>query len=305
MSQSGPSPRSQPQQSCSDRSRTGHCAGTIHPLQMTLTGSRRPAAQNEPVPTCGKLGGGHNVGNWPGEPDDIVTVTFDLRGQKAVLSFSEEKMSVEEEPALVSVQPLLEVDLVSPGSEGVGSNDTIPPPEEEWSPISHVQLDQELEGGEPDKPQGPRFRREVEAKPVIEDDELPSGISAARLSATSNWHAAPVTGGGERSYIKVRQRLDEALRHAVSRIEEDPQNVDVIIQYLGWDGSCTQGADLDGQPFELSIDRVKQIVDGAIDRLSKDQFVPQAIEEAIMLAKTSVPMLDNEVCNVLLNAKLR
>ena len=127
--------------------------------------------------------------------------------------------------------------------------------------------------------------------------------SNAALDAGANRPATLTKPGAERSQGQVPDRLDEALRYAVARIEEDPRNVDAIIRHLGWDGRYARNEDV-GEPPGLPPERVKQIVGRAIDRMRQDEFIPQVVEQSISLAERSVPILDIELCNALLNAKL-
>jgi hypothetical protein len=124
------------------------------------------------------------------------------------------------------------------------------------------------------------------------------------LHERANLPAVLVNTDAERSHGKVPERLDEALRHAVSRIEEDPRNADAIIRRLGWDGRWKHNDDQIGQSLGLPQARAKQIVDHAIDRLRKNRSIPQVVEQSIALAERLVPILDIELCNALLNAKL-
>ena len=68
--------------------------------------------------------------------------------------------------------------------------------------------------------------------------------SNAALDAGANRPATLTKPGAERSQGQVPERLDEALRYAVARIEEDPQNVDAIIGHLGWDGRDPRNGDV-------------------------------------------------------------
>jgi hypothetical protein len=127
--------------------------------------------------------------------------------------------------------------------------------------------------------------------------------SNAALDAGASQPATLIKPGVEPCHGQVAERLDEALRYAVARIEDDPQNVDAIIRHLGWDGRYTRDEDV-GEPPGLPPERVKQIVVRAIDRMREDGFIPRVVEQSIILAERSVPILDIELCNALLNAKL-
>ena len=99
-------------------------------------------------------------------------------------------------------------------------------------------------------------------------------------------------------------RLDEALKYAVSRIEKDPRNVETVIHCLGWDGDLAQTEDRVDRPSDSIRDRTKEIVVRAIMRLREDGFVPDAVERSISLIERSVPILEVELCEALLAAKL-
>ena len=100
---------------------------------------------------------------------------------------------------------------------------------------------------------------------------------------------------------EVPTRLDDALWYAVARVEEDPQNVEVILQQLGLDGGllskCLNGPDL---PVSLVSERAKRAASRAIERLREDGFVPEAVEQSIALIESSLPILDTEVCEALM-----
>jgi hypothetical protein len=106
----------------------------------------------------------------------------------------------------------------------------------------------------------------------------------------------------ERTDGKVPERLDEALSYAVARIEQDERNVKTIISHLGWGGR--QGDTEPGRPLAGAPEHEKQIVGRAIDRLREDGFVPDVVERAIAVAEQSLPILESELCEALLNAKL-
>jgi hypothetical protein len=96
-------------------------------------------------------------------------------------------------------------------------------------------------------------------------------------------------------------RLDDALRYAVARVEEDSQNVDAIIRHLGWDGGRLPEAPIcSDQPINLVDERPKQAASRAIERLREDGFVPDAVERSIALIESSLPILNAEVCEALM-----
>jgi hypothetical protein len=47
-----------------------------------------------------------------------------------------------------------------------------------------------------------------------------------------------------------------------------------------------------------------ELVGRAIDRLREDGFVPDVVKRAIAVADQSLPILEQELCEALLNAKL-
>jgi hypothetical protein len=106
----------------------------------------------------------------------------------------------------------------------------------------------------------------------------------------------------ERIDGKVPERLNEALSYAVARIEQDPDKVKTIVSRLGWDGRQSE-AEPD-RPLGGAPEHEKELVGRAIDRLREDGFVPDAVERAIAVAEQSLPILEQELCEALLNAKL-
>ena len=99
-------------------------------------------------------------------------------------------------------------------------------------------------------------------------------------------------------------RLDEALRYAIARIEANPRNVEIVVSVLGWDGGGARTLEEASRKFAVSPDRIKQIVAGAIARMKKAQFVPEVVERSLSLAEEIVPILEVELCEALLNARL-
>jgi hypothetical protein len=106
----------------------------------------------------------------------------------------------------------------------------------------------------------------------------------------------------EQTNGKVPERLNEALSYAVARIEQDPGNVKTIISRLGWDGRQSE-AEPD-RPLGNAPKHEMELVGRAIDRLREDGFVPDVVERAIAVAEQSLPILEQELCEALLNAKL-
>jgi hypothetical protein len=103
---------------------------------------------------------------------------------------------------------------------------------------------------------------------------------------------------------EVPERLDEALQYAIARIEKDPRNVEAIIRHLGWDGRFAGAEDRVGQPIDSASERAKQLAGRAIERLREDRLVPNAVERSISLIEQSLPILEMELWEALLNARL-
>jgi hypothetical protein len=114
----------------------------------------------------------------------------------------------------------------------------------------------------------------------------------------------PVNTDADHTCEQEPIRLDEALRYAVARIESDPRNVDAIVRHFGWDGHTANAQPLPGQPIDLARERAKQAVSRMIERLREDRFVPDVVDRSISLIKQALPLLDAEVCETLMNARL-
>jgi len=108
--------------------------------------------------------------------------------------------------------------------------------------------------------------------------------------------------GIEGKVPKVPERLTEALSYAVARIEQNPDNVKTIVSRLGWDGR--QSETEPDRPLGAAPEHERELVGRAIDRLREDGFVPDAVERAIAVAEQSLPILEQELSEALLNAKL-
>jgi hypothetical protein len=125
---------------------------------------------------------------------------------------------------------------------------------------------------------------------------FPAEVSAAR----QYFVPGPLAMKGAAVNGAFPSRLDEALRHAVARVEDDPQKVAAIVRHLRWDGhTAEQSAQLSGPPQGC-----QQIVDRTVERLRSDGMVAEVIERSIALAERSVPLLDAELCQALLKANL-
>ena len=109
---------------------------------------------------------------------------------------------------------------------------------------------------------------------------------------------------GEQTHDREPSRLDEALRYAVSRVEEDPRNVDAVLRYLGWNGHPRDATHHPGQPIDLAQERAKQAANRTIELLRGDGLVPDAVEKSLSLIERSLPLLEMEACEVLMKARL-
>jgi hypothetical protein len=108
----------------------------------------------------------------------------------------------------------------------------------------------------------------------------------------------------EQTHDRVPTRLDEALRYAVSRIEKDPRNVDVVVRYLGWYGHTPDAKQHPGQPIDVAREAAKQAADRAMEQLRQDGFVPDVVEKSLRLIERSLPLLEMEACEALMKARL-
>ncbi len=132
------------------------------------------------------------------------------------------------------------------------------------------------------------------------------GASAARAEGTG-LKAGP--RGHDRINGKISERLPEALKHALLRVESDQHIVNAIVSKLGWDGGHIRpkngAGDLPGSgaPAGGTQDS-SQLVERALGRLRQSGHVPAAIEHSIVLAERLLPILEWDLCAALLNAKL-
>jgi hypothetical protein len=109
--------------------------------------------------------------------------------------------------------------------------------------------------------------------------------------------------GAERIVEEIPGRLEEALKYAVGRIEDDPKTIEAIVRYLGWDGHDVNQHRRD-EPADFARGHTRQLVDYAIGRLQEEQFVPAAVERALSLIESSIPILDSELWEAFLKARL-
>jgi hypothetical protein len=122
-------------------------------------------------------------------------------------------------------------------------------------------------------------------------------IAAQAATSVSDNIAKPTDG-------KVPDRLDEALQYAVALTEKDPRNVAAIVRYLGWDGHDATNEGQPGRQVDLPPRRLRHVVERAVRGLRTDGTVPEAVERSIALVERSLPILDMELCEALLNARL-
>jgi hypothetical protein len=114
----------------------------------------------------------------------------------------------------------------------------------------------------------------------------------------------PLEGRIRQTDTDVPLRLDEALRYAVAQIEKEPHKIEIIISFLGWGGRTARSSQELTQSVGLKSEQVVPIVARAIERLRQTAFVPEAVQRALVLAERSVPILDTELNEALLDAKI-
>jgi hypothetical protein len=114
----------------------------------------------------------------------------------------------------------------------------------------------------------------------------------------------PLAGRNRQTGADVPLRLDEALRYAVARIEKDPHKIEIIISFLGWGGRAERSLQELNPSVSLNAEQVVPTVACAIDRLRQTGFVPEAVQRALILAERLVPVLDTELNEALLDAKI-
>jgi hypothetical protein len=117
--------------------------------------------------------------------------------------------------------------------------------------------------------------------------------------------AKPATGTVDVLRKPETQNLDEALRSAVMRVEEDAENVDAMIRHLGWDGRrVSQGPVGRDPPLNLANEHAMKGVSRVIERLRQNGIVPDVVERSLSLVEKSLPILEAEVCEALMEAGL-
>ena len=135
---------------------------------------------------------------------------------------------------------------------------------------------------------------------------VPGGAdAAARGDADSqDPNATSFAMGFERSDESGPGRLNEALSYAVGRIESDARAVAVIMDHFGWGGESLAHDDTPEPTHAGSEKDVARLANRAIGRLRAARFVPEAVGRAIDLTEQSLPILEAELCDLLLNARL-
>jgi hypothetical protein len=108
----------------------------------------------------------------------------------------------------------------------------------------------------------------------------------------------------EQPHGDVPVRLDEALKYAVAQVEKDPRSAQLIVAHFGWNGQNRRSVD------ELSAERnvppkqIQRIVARTVKALRDSRLVPEAVTRSIDLANRMLPIVDVELCEALLQARL-
>jgi len=99
-------------------------------------------------------------------------------------------------------------------------------------------------------------------------------------------------------------RLDEALKHAVARIEKDPRNTEIVVDHFGWNGRGARTVDETSTAFGLTNQQVKETIFRAIEAMQQAGFVPEVVQRSIELVEQRLPILEVELWESLLAARL-
>ena len=117
---------------------------------------------------------------------------------------------------------------------------------------------------------------------------LGSQVVVSGLAPDKALYSAPNAASSGIAEIKFPERLDEALRYAVARVEKDPQNVEAIVRHLGWDGKDRCYNDHVDPAIDLPHQHLQNIVARAIAGLRSDGIVPEVVERAIALIERMI-----------------
>ena len=117
--------------------------------------------------------------------------------------------------------------------------------------------------------------------------------------ATPNWTSEYAVARNEelarefRKLLPIRQpapaELKQALFKSLADVERSGRNVDIIAQYLGWDGKGGTTLEKAAIPYGLTRERVRQLVARALDRL-KDHPPPPVLIRALTLIEREAPL---------------
>jgi hypothetical protein len=99
-------------------------------------------------------------------------------------------------------------------------------------------------------------------------------------------------------------RLDEALKYAVAQVEKDLDKARLIIGYFGWDGRNPRKLDELSVQFRVPHERIKEVVAQGLKKLRSSGLLPEALRRSIELANRLLPVLDIDLCEALLQARL-
>lgn len=83
--------------------------------------------------------------------------------------------------------------------------------------------------------------------------------------------------------------LAEALRAVLASVEPRRRNVDIIAQYLGWDGQGGSTLERSGAPYGLTRERVRQLVARALRKL-QHRAAPHVLIDALAAIEAKIPL---------------
>jgi hypothetical protein len=107
-----------------------------------------------------------------------------------------------------------------------------------------------------------------------------------------------------RTHGAVPIRLDEALKHAVARIENDPRNIEIIISHFGWDGRSARTVEELAGMLGVPTEYIRETVRATVGGMRQAEFVPDVVDRSIELADQLLPILEVELWEALLQARL-